>query len=56
LKPTEIVYDPANITTDIMKLLKSDYFQAAFTPIYNYEKQPETTQWKDTLAYHYLEK
>lgn len=38
-----------------MKLLKSDYFQAAFTPIYNYGKQQEATQWKDTLAYHYLE-
>lgn len=35
LKPTEIVFDPNNITSDIMKLLKSSYFSSSLSPLKN---------------------
>jgi len=48
-KPSEIVYDPGNITFEIMKILKSSFFKAQLSPLKNLDNQ-----WGPNLAAHYI--
>ncbi|EAR93556.2 DNA mismatch repair MutS family ATPase domain protein (macronuclear) [Tetrahymena thermophila SB210] len=50
-KPQEIVYDPGNITSDILKILKSQYFQSVMSPM-----RDNKDQWSTQLATFYIEK
>jgi len=51
IKPTEIVYDPENVNSVVLKIIKSALLTPVLSPLYN-----KQSKWHSGVAYNHLEK